>query len=700
MKIEQSLIIFSLLALGVSPLSAQTPAASTPQAVAVEDKDQIGGEEENEAPIEATSAPAPERSLLKTAASGTFNKPLYFDQIDNGVILPPMELEYDLSGEGGKELKLGNVTLKESSFFFALAPLGKAHSQLSQVLSSSEAEKVTLLMMWPTGLLSSGTVEMISRTGDVLWRHTFTEKDRLEWQTKLTGWRKSLVAKGVDAKKLQNSGFFGSRLGLIDIASYKAPFWNQKESFRFCLTQTVGLSSTKICSQRYGTKSSGNSVLMGKVRADVPTPRVLVNNEEVPLKNTIPVSLETPTSFFAELGSGESYEFVTLPNKMNLMDISDLKNPTLLKIVGFGTLPTGRSVLLNQDQSGYFTKLFGFESTIGDTRKFWAATIKKDNPHIYLPGQGGGVFKQRFELSEIPRAQSRIYLHKRTPTGTYIDGIKLEGRKQPVSTVATDQNAVTVDAKDPAIFEWQFRATERGKINRSYLNVEFEGKNYRSYYEIFKGYPRELSGRFTGVASSGDLIVMGEVAYNQWFEDLFGWTNYWASRQRWGVSAKYFQSFNQLKVDTAGTAASISVVTVDLKYRATPGLWGRDESVGPILTYQNVTFDKMKAPMLGVGAFWARSMPRVFDDLFNYLPFMRYPKWVDMEFLYYASSMDSNVTLNSPMSLNFHGKVLWTERIFGEAGFGLKRYGFSDSTLNQKAELNTFYGTVGLGINF
>jgi hypothetical protein len=62
--------------------------------------------------------------------------------------------------------------------------------------------------------------------------------------------------------------------------------------------------------------------------------------------------------------------------------------------------------------------------------------------------------------------------------------------------------------------------------------------------------------------------------------------------------------------------------------------------------------------------------------------------------------MDSNVTLNSPMSLNFHGKVLWTESIFGEAGFGMKRYGFSDSVLNQKAELNTFYGTVGLGINF
>jgi hypothetical protein len=36
-----------------------------------------------------------------------------------------------------------------------------------------------------------------------------------------------------------------------------------------------------------------------------------------------------------------------------------------------------------------------------------------------------------------------------------------------------------------------------------------------------------------------------------------------------------------------------------------------------MLSYQSVTFDKLKAPMLGVGAFWARSMPKVFDDFFN-----------------------------------------------------------------------------------
>lgn len=685
MNIAQHLVLSVFLSFGTFAQAQEAAPTPAPTPTPAETQEEI---------------PAPQRSLLKTAATRDFNKPLYFDQLDNGVILPPLELEYDLTGANGKILKLGNVALNEKNFFFALLPLGKTHSQLNQVLGSSEAAKVALVMAWPDKMMTHGTLEMISRTGAVLWTYNFTEEDHTKWMKQLEEWRKALITKGVPAKDLVRSGVFGSQFAIVDAEAAKAPFWGQKDSFRFCLTQSDGRNSTKMCSQRYGTKSSGRNVIMGKVRVDPTTPRVLVQNEEAPMKNSVVVAADMPTSFFAELASGESYEFVTVPNKLELMDISDTKKPNVLRIVGYDTRPIGRSIVLNPDQYSSLTKLLGFEATIGDPRKFWAAAIKKDDPKIYLPGQGGGVFKQRFELSEIPRTQSRVYLSKRTPTGTYIDGVKLEGRKQPVADISSEQNSVEVDGKDPANFVWHFKATERGQINRSYLNVSFDGKTYKSYYEIYKGYPRELSGRFTGVQASGEFIIMGEVAYNQWFEDLFGWTNYWMSRQRWGFSAKYFQSFNQLKVDSAGNTAPLSVMTVDLKYRVTPGLWGRDESVGGMLSYQNVTFDKLKAPMLGVGAFWARSMPKVFDDFFNLLPIMRYPKWVDMEFIYYASSMDSKVTLNAPMSLNFHGKVLWSDRYFGEAGFGMKRYGFTDSSLNQKAELNTFYGTVGLGINF
>lgn len=200
---------------------------------------------------------------------------------------------------------------------------------------------------------------------------------------------------------------------------------------------------------------------------------------------------------------------------------------------------------------------------------------------------------------------------------------------------------------------------------------------------------------------------MGEAAYNLWFEDVLGWDQYYLSKQRWGVSTKYFQSFTKYKVTGYGNA-ELKVVNADLKYRFTPGLWTRDESHGAMVSYQDfeasLEVTKFKAPMLGVGWFWARSMPQVVDEIFSLIPYMDYPKWVDMEFIYYAASMDSTKKLNFNFALNFHGQVLWKNNFFGEAGFGIKRYDFIDATNSLQSnlgyQLNVLYGTVGMGVKF
>lgn len=642
--------------------------------------------------------PAAKQSLLKSAATKEYNKPLYFDQIDNGLILPPLELDYELS-PNGKSLRVGNVILSEKSFSVLFAPLSKTHPQLNQILSETESGKMSLAFFVPEALMNPTAIEMVSRTGRLLWSYRFSETDITSWNKRLDDWRKELIAKGINAGSVARAGIFSARFAFEDARAAGIPLWNQKESFRFCVSETRGRNSSRVCSQRYGVDTAPDGIVrMLKVRTEALSPRVLLQGQEAPLKQVLVVPTDTPTSFFAEMWGGESYEFITLPNRLELMDIADTVKPALLRIVGFGTRPVGRSILLNPDQYNTLTKMLGFEATIGDPRKFWAAAILRQDPKIYLPGQGGGIFRQRFELSQIPRAQSRVYLDRRTPSGTYSDGIKLFGRKQPTAKISTDQNSVTVSSEDSTEFTWRFKATDRGQINRSYLEIELDDQTYRSYFELYKGFPRELSGRFSGVQTASGFIVMGEVAYNHWFEDIFTWSNYWVSRQRWGLSGKYFKSFNELPV-REGTAP-LSALAVDLKYRLTPGLWGRDETVGLLVSYQDVNFGNLKAPMVGGGAFWARSMPKIFDDLLNTLFIMRYPKWVDVEFIYYGMSMNSNVTLNQPMSLNFHGKVLWSDRYFGEAGFGVKRYSFSDKVQTQKAELNTFYGTVGLGINF
>jgi hypothetical protein len=384
------------------------------------------------------------------------------------------------------------------------------------------------------------------------------------------------------------------------------------------------------------------------------------------------------------------------------MDMTDTKKADQIRIVAWGIRPTTPSTILNPDIYSSVTRAIGFESTIGDMRKFWEAIITSEDPKLYLPGQGGGLFTQRFGLSEIPRANARPYLDIHTPVGTYDDGVRLYGKKISEVKITSFENSVEVDATDPKYFLWRFKAVNRGEINRSYLSMEYQGKEFKAFYELYKGFPREISLRLSGLLQpSGENVFLGEAAYNQWFENLFGWTNYKLGRQRWGVSARYFKSLTELTVNaTTGATAGLAVANVDLKYRLEPGLWGRDETLGAMLDFQSVSFDKISAPMLGVGAFWARSMPKVFDDLLNLMPLMRSPKWVDMEFIYYPVSLSKQVTLQTNFALNFHGKVLWTKSWFGEAGFGLKRYAILDSQLQQKAALNTFYGTVGLGYSF
>jgi hypothetical protein len=489
---------------------------------------------------------------------------------------------------------------------------------------------------------------------------------------------------------------FSSQYGIIDVTAAGLKAYN--ESIRFCLTQSEGRARSRLCSQKYVIRGKGSQLVLNKIASKV-TPRVLFQNKIAPLKQISPVPRDMPTSFFAELANGESYEFLAIPNRLNLMDLTDTKNPEQMRIVGWGARPTIPSTILNPDIYSPLTRLLGFEATIGDMRKFWEANISADEPKIYLPGQGGGLFAQRFELSDIPRSNARPYLELYTPTGTYENGVKLFGKKSADVRVTSFENSVEVNKENPQLFTWRFKAAERGEINRSYLSMEYQGKEYKAFYELYKGSPREVSVRLSGLLSpTGENVFLGEGAYNQWFEDFMGWTNYYVGRQRWGISFRYFKSLTKLKV--AGTAdADLAVANADLKYRFTPGIWGREETVGAMLDYQDVSFATFKAPMIGIGGFWGRSMPKVFDNIFNIAPWMRYQKWVDMELIYYPLSLSSKVSLQTNLALNFHGKVLWSKRWFGEAGFGVKRYAMVESA-TQRITLNTFYGTVGLGLSF
>lgn len=127
------------------------------------------------------------------------------------------------------------------------------------------------------------------------------------------------------------------------------------------------------------------------------------------------------------------------------------------------------------------------------------------------------------------------------------------------------------------------------------------------------------------------MNLLAEFTFNHWFEELFDWQNELLSVQRWGLSLKNFYPLKTLNFKDKDTEiVTLNLTTFDLKYRFTPGLWERDETWGLIFGYEKILLGKSTAPLIGSGLFWARSMPKIFDRLINYLPFMEYPMGLDI----------------------------------------------------------------------
>ena len=322
-------------------------------------------------------------------------------------------------------------------------------------------------------------------------------------------------------------------------------------------------------------------------------------------------------------------------------------------------------------------------------------------------GQQVGIFSQKIQFEQLPQEKNRPLLAQIAEVATYkeFSTHRLLKAEKTEIVKKDDPNAV-VDDNNYTFFQSQ--NSEIFKLNRSYLDLrDSQEKKWTVMTENYRGTSSEFSLRTTGLLTAQSVTYLGEVKIDKWFEDIFGWQNAYLSKLRWGISAKAYQNLTDFQSEfetNAGTetvSSDIRMSNVDLKYRFNPGLWNRDESLGALLSYQDILLGANKAAMLGYGAFWARSMPLFFDTLFNYLPFMNYSKYVDMELIYYPKLINTTtMTTKGNWALNFHGKVAWSQKIFGEAGFGTKIFSFYNSSTDRTIEFASFYITFGLGFNF
>lgn len=649
----------------------------------------------------------------RSAHTPEYPRPLRFDVIGDGVTMKPLVFDYDLQTSNGRSLKMGNIKFDETTFFAVLLPANRLDSRLFKVLPKAAEREWVFAMVWPENSIIDGTLEMISRTGRVLWTYNINKRDRDYWEEQKNIWKEILFQARYKPEEIERLPLFSTQFGLRDVRNQGTPFWDVEENFRFCLTSVKGAGQTRLCTPQYQIRKNREALRLEQVSLSAAPARVIMNNEAAPLRKSEEVTIAKPIQFFAELASGASLEFYAIPENLKLVEMTELKNSSRVFVVGEGELPLQKARIVKDKEFGAFVELIGWQQTIGDFRRFWQAEIRREDSFVMIPGDGGGFFRQDFEITKLPREEVRPYMHRRTIDATYVNGAKVFVRKNKELKITSEMNSVEPDDEDKSQLLWRFQAEERGQQNRSYLLINDGENTYKAYYELYKGYPRELSARLTGIlGSQSNYILMGEVAFNYWFEDIFGWPQYYLSRQRWGFSSKAFRSLTPIKISSR--SSELESLTAEMKYRLSPGLWNRDETWGLMAGYQSVSYDEFKSDMLGAGIFWARSMPKVFDDFLNLAPFMRYPKWVDMEFIYYMQGLKADSRLRNPYdtsgaagnwSLNFHGKVLWGKNVFGEAGFGIKQYDFNkEFATGTVRKLNftftSFYGTAGMGISF
>lgn len=559
-------------------------------------------------------------------AKASAGRGLFFETEGRSLELSAPQVVYDLKKSKGQFVDFGNgLVFSEDSL-------------------TAQIENNKLEIKWNAALISSGELTIINELGKEIWKRQI---------------------------------FSVGSWSFDKLNSPESPQWNDGEKFRFCLRSEKNKGHVNLCTPNYAVVSQDAKTVLGRSRSDA-EPRIILQNEESPLKGAYTATAGMPVQFLATLKSGASYDFVSAPIHPILKDL--VQKGDQLSLTGELPAPLHHDVkIIPGEQYGSTARYFGFEKTVGAQPDLWEIQIVRKNAQLTLPGTSGGLFSYKIEVKDVPLATDRLYLSESLPLGTYL---------------AKDR-FILKNSQGEA-FAWEFEAPQKNSLNKiAYQN---------SYLDIYRGSPREASLRFTGVsASNSNLIVLGEAHFAWWFNDLFGWQNEFFSRQRWGISLNYMSSlmdFTASDNHNSTEKLGLSALQADLRYRLTPGLSGRDATWGLIMAYESVTLASDSVPKLGIGTFWSRSMPNSVDKWISKLPFMDAPKWVNFEVLTFPVSTDSDINLKEEFSLNFHGKVMWSPSVYGEAGFGLRSYHYEFESTGYGAKISTIYGNIGLGIHF
>lgn len=586
--------------------------------------------------------------FARNLARRDFTLPLNFELTDKlGKALPP---KFEYAFDPDLNLKMGEKQIALRVFRL-------------EIISGAGRDK-NLKLYWPPQLMPAGELSISNDRGTEIIHKQINEEDVGLENIPEKGAQPAAAAAVWTSERIEN----------YDLHRFPSAAW-----IRFCFTHEGHEFQIKYCSEPLKVVKKNGDYLVIPKPLSVET-KVKINGLPVTPQGIVNFnSIDTKLVVDATLKAGATLRMESVPQKIELADaVRDGAKHILLS--GTGGPPRGPNITVDSDD-------------------IWHATVDEDKPRISVFGQGDIPFIQEFVFfTDLPLAKDRPLLAKRSAFTTYARSVKLQGLAPRGYKLQTKDANLRYAANGR--FAWELRDLEKTKMNRRILQLTNGEKSYTAYDEVYRSLPYEISTRLTGVATQeGQLLIFDELAGSAWFENPFGCENYWLCNRRWGVYGRYFQNLDSVDQDL-----QISAYSLDLKYRIFPGVWMHDPTYGLVGGFQSFSMAGVKADMFGAGVLWGRSMPQFFDEIFNIIPWFRFPKWVDAEIVYYSLTTTPGIKLGSSnFRLTFHGKMMFTPRIFLEGGFGFYNEDYvkpspdgDDTVIN----LGLGFGTIGLGINF
>ncbi len=698
------LLTLALTLSGQTVFSQTTPSpsptdstATLPEGVKVQDETDAAPQEVLHSLEKPEEAPAETENVSEARSLSHSNEnmqlykiPLLFAPEDNKIGLRSPQIKWEMVN--GKAINFGGLTVDGTKIEFKLSQQSKKSG-----FFGGGGKSTTISFGWPTKMVKPGQLEVLDAVDKVLWSYDVRDHDVDLWQRQFRSNEKSPLLEHRE-----------SMIGFADVNLKSFPFLTSQTPFKYCLRNaTAENENIRICSPLYSVVQNGN-LLSIKVKKSSLAGGVRVEKVDVGERGIVTFPAGKAINVVIRFASGANIEFRARPPVITLLDMVGSRDGTQIILVGRGTKPMGKI----KDLIVPSTSLWA-ETGVG-REVVWQMIVSQEYPLVRALAAWHIPFTYLFKFKKLPNEEDRVFISSRTAEGTYINGTTIHGYAPSGSSVTSRESSVKT--KNDNLFNWTFLARDTGQLNHSRLLIS-KGKEgdqqWVSHYELYRTYASEASLRLTGLISADQkIILLGEIAAGHWFENLLLMDNYYLSNQRWGLNAKYFRSLASVATSD-GAISTFNSLTADARFNLTPGLWNRDQLVGLIFGVQHLEYTQTgkdqsgvsqtfvgDSELMGVGLYWARTMPKIFDDVFNFVWLLRHPKYVDVDFIYYPLSLTPNIDPGTTFNLNIHGKVFITKEFFAEAGMSVKGMGISDNTTGASPDSIFASGTGGLGYIF